>query len=112
MNHLRGKGYIEEHEIQEHPEKQDGKKSVNAFFAKLPAVIKKKNGRLIHRIQEFIMSETAAKTKFEQIINNNELFAEKMERLIKLQSEFEQNHLRKENLRYVQESINRIGDTI
>jgi hypothetical protein len=38
---------------------------VTAFFAKLPAVIKKKNSRLIHRIQDFILSETAAKTKFE-----------------------------------------------
>jgi hypothetical protein len=38
---------------------------VKAFFAKLPAIIKKKNSRLIYRIQEFIMSETAAKTKFE-----------------------------------------------
>ena len=50
INHLQGKGYIVDHESHETHERPDGKKSVTDFFAKLPAVIKKKNSRLIRRI--------------------------------------------------------------
>jgi hypothetical protein len=50
----------------------------------MPRVIRQKNARLIEKITRYIKTEGEAKRKFEVIVNRNELFAEKMEKIVLL----------------------------
>jgi len=67
-----------------------------------------KNQKFIDKIIQYMKTENKSKKKFEEIINKNLVFAEKMEQLAKLQEKLELEANQKKYLSTVKESLGTI----